>query len=900
MLPPGTRIGPYEIAGSLGAGGMGEVYRARDARLGRDVAIKVLSAPFTSDADRLARFEREARMLASLNHPSIAAIYGLEHTSPGANQPVVPALVLELVEGETLADRIRRGPITTVAALNIARQIAEALDFAHERGIVHRDLKPANIKIAADDVVKVLDFGLAKALVSDLESASESGLSNSPTITLGGTRAGVILGTAAYMSPEQTRGKAVDERADIWAFGCVLYEMLTGSRTFKGESVSDTIVAILERDPDLSLLPESTPNGVRLLLRRCLQKDVKRRLRAIADARIEIDDAIAQPAVGGLATTAFEESRPRGLSWPALSMLGVGLTAAAGVGWLVGRQQVPIAAPAFDRVIRLVSTAAHEFGPVVSPDGKWVAYLSNARGPTDVWVKFIAGGNPVNLTATADLTVQSQDGIGGLAVSPDGSQIAFQAQARGQLSGGWVIQAPLGDAPRRLLPLGSSGMQWSPDGKRIAYVKTGGPLGDALMVADADGQNEVEIVKREGARHVHWVRWDSAGKFVYFNYGFANANGEPTEIFRVPASGGAVEPVVSTTRRAAFPFPSPDGRGLFYAANPDGADLSLWWKDFSSGRQHRITTGVGEYSAPSVSADGQRLVGTVFEVGQSLERIALTFDRPVKLEPLTDGVSRDLDPAWSPDGTRLVFSSSRAGTRTLWTTRHDLTQPAPLTSGAALDERPAFSPDGQHVAFVSDRGGRRGIWLVSSGGGAPRLIAAANVIDTISWSPDGRRIVFSTPVGDAPGLMTLDVTSGQTVRIPTPAGAASPAWSPRDDVIAYVEPRGGATGAYAKFIRSTGEPVHDRGEHSELQVNNGILSWSPDGLRLAAASLPGGYGGSLWIVDPGAASPYRKLLDLATGDLIRGITWSRDGSSLVVGRVQRAGDIFFAERSVRQ
>src|SRR5258705_1315561 len=500
--------------------------------------------------------------------------------------------------------------------------------------------------------------------------------------------------------------------------------MLTGTLAFKGESVADTVAAILEREPNLSLVPTSTPSGIHVLLRRCLQKDVKHRLRDIADARLEIDDARTLP---------IAQVRRSPLSWPGVSMLVVGLAVGMGLGWLAGRRQ-DVAPPTFDRLIRLVSTAAHEFGPAISPDGKWVAYLSNARGPTDVWVKFIAGGDPVNLTANSDIAVQTLDAIGGLAVSPDGSQIAFQAQATPQLAGTWVIPAPLGGAPRKMLPTGDAGMQWSPDGKHVAYVKTGGPLGDALMVADADAQNEVEVVSRRGARHVHWIRWDPAGKFVYFNHGFLNANSEPTEIFRASVSGGPVERVVSTPRRAAFPFPYE--QGLFYAANPDGVDLSLWWKNLSSGREYRITTGVGEYSSPSASADGQRLVGTVLEVRRSLERVAVTFDRPVKLEPLTDEFSGDVDPAWSPDGTHVVFSSSRAGNRTLWTARGDLTQFAPLTSGAALDERPVYSPDGRQVAFVSDRAGRRGIWLVSAEVGAPRLIAAADGIDTISWSHD--------------------------------------------------------------------------------------------------------------------------------------------------------------------
>ena len=879
----GRRLGVYQLQTLLGAGGMGEVYRARDTRLGRDVAVKILFRRFSADPDRLARFEREARMLASLNHPNIATIHGIEESDG------VRALVMELVDGETLAEKIAGCGLALIEALTIARQIADALEAAHEKGIIHRDLKPANVKITPDGTVKVLDFGLAKLDETGLEVGEGAD-------TIEGTREGAVLGTAPYMSPEQARGKPIDKRSDIWAFGCVLYEMLTGTLAFKAESVADTIMVILQREPDLSLVPASSPDSVRLLLRRCLQKDPRRRLRDIGDARMEIDDAIAQPAMTGAMTVPVERVQQRRRSWLAISIFLAGLAAALSIAWLAGRRPETVAAPTFDRMIRLVSTPAHEFGPVISPDGKWVAYLSNARGPTDVWVKFIAGGDPINLTASSDIFVQSVDYIGGLAVSPDGSTLAFQAQAPGQLGAAWVIPAPLGGAPRRALPTGSSGMQWSPDGKRIAYVKTGGSLGDALMIADADAQNEVVLVKREGARHVHWIRWDPTGTSVYFNRGFRNFNTEPTEIFRADISGGRIERVVSTVRRAAFPFPHE--QGLFYAANPDGVDLSLWWKDLSSGRDYRLTTGVGEYSSPSLSADGRRLVGTVVEVRQSLQRVAVTFDRPVKLEPLTDGFSGDVDPAWSPDGTHLVFSSSRAGNRTLWRARGDLTQPAPLTSGIALDERPVYSPDGQQIAFLSDRGGRRGIWRVSTEGGAPQLIAAADVIDTISWSPDGRRLVFSTPVGDAPGLMTMDVATGKTARVPTPAAATAPAWSPHEDVIAYVEPRGGNIGVFMQFVTPSGQVVHYGPAPEKVNISNGFVSWSPDGLRLAAVSLPGASSGSIWISEPKSGRPFRKLADLTAGVFVRGLTWSRDGSALIVGQIQWAGDIFVADRSV--
>jgi serine/threonine protein kinase len=324
-LTSGTRLGPYEIVSPLGAGGMGEVYRARDTRLKRDVAIKILPESFAADSDRLARFQREAEVLASLNHPNIGGIYGLEesHPSTGSGQAALQALVMELVEGEDLSQRIARGAIPLDEALPIARQIAEALEAAHEHGIIHRDLKPANIKVRPDGSVKVLDFGLAK-----LAQASNSGLrtpdlSLSPTITSPAmaTHAGIILGTAAYMSPDQARGKALDKRTDIWAFGCVLYEMLTGTRAFAGDDVTDTLASVLKTEPDWTALPASTPTPIARLLRRSLEKDRKRRLDSAADARLEIDEAIAAPANGGACSGLIYAAVPR-MTPPAVIIAG--------------------------------------------------------------------------------------------------------------------------------------------------------------------------------------------------------------------------------------------------------------------------------------------------------------------------------------------------------------------------------------------------------------------------------------------------------------------------------------------------------------------------------------------------------------------------------------------------
>jgi serine/threonine protein kinase len=334
-LAAGRRVGPYEVVAALGAGAMGEVYRARDTKLNRTVALKVLPARFALDPDRLARFTREAQLLAALNHPNIAAIYGLEesHASTGSGHAAVQALVLELIEGPTLEERI--GSLSVAEALTIARQIADALDAAHEKGIIHRDLKPANIKITRDGVVKVLDFGLAKVW----DGAPQADISASPTLTARDLGSRTVLGTPAYMSPEQARGQSLDRRTDIWSFGCVLYEMLTGRVPFAGDTVSDTIAAILERSPDLTMVPAAAPPSIRRLLRRCFEKDRTRRLADIADARLDIDDALSGSETD--APVAFSISRTRErLTW-ASAMLLVGLTAAAIAVWATRPVSIP-------------------------------------------------------------------------------------------------------------------------------------------------------------------------------------------------------------------------------------------------------------------------------------------------------------------------------------------------------------------------------------------------------------------------------------------------------------------------------------------------------------------------------------------------------------------------------
>ena len=883
-LPSGSRLGSYVVDALLGRGGMGEVYRAHDTKLGRDVALKVLPASVSADRERLSRFAREARLLASLNHPNIGAIYGLEDSSD------FPALVLELVDGPTLEERLAAGRIGIAEGLRIARQVADALEAAHERGIVHRDLKPANIKVTSGDVVKVLDFGLAKGLT--LESGEVDAAS---TVTATATRAGTVVGTAPYMSPEQARGQAVDRRSDVWAFGCVLYEMLAGRRAFEGATMWDTLAAVLEREPDFAALPPGTPAAVRRLLRRTFQKDPRLRLRDIADARLEIDEALSPQGDGSAAPPPVAPPARR-LAWTAGGAVAAALLLSGGWFAYVWTRVVP---PSFARIVRFVSTAAHEFGPAISPDGKWVAYLSNARGPTDIWVKTLTGGEAINLTASQRVFVSEQLNISGLEISPDGGLIAFSGGPSGRVMGDastWVIPAPLGGTPRRLLPRAFHGLRWSPTGAKTAFILAGGSRGDSIWVGDSDGQNGREILKAEGGLHAHWVRWSRDERWIYFNRQIQNFNTGPTEIYRVPSGGGAAEAVVTTPRRAGMAVAMPDG-GLLYAANPDSVELGLWWRDLRSGSAYRLTSGIGEYTEPSVSADGRRVVATVLDTRQNLARIMVDGTTPAVLEPVTDGFTGDFDPVWSPDRGRLVFTSARTGTMNLWWMRPDFLRPEPLTAGNALDMRAAFSPDGQQIAFVSDRGQRWGVWTMPVENGTPRLLTPAILLDGVSWSPDGRRLVAATTGPDQPRLVTIDVNDGRVSPVVTPGGASAPAWSPTEDLIAYLAPLGQSNGTRLRFVTGGGR------ERPELvtpadpsQFGNGLLSWSADGRRLAVAGLPGVTTGTIWIVDVGSPPAWRKLIDLPAGVHLRGMTWSRDGRELLVGVMRTVGDIILAER----
>ncbi len=564
-LTPGSSVGPYRIERLLGVGGMGEVYRARDTTLRRDVAIKILRH-LTAEPERLARFEREARMLAALNHPNIGAIYGLEAAHGDR------ALVLELVEGETLADRIQRGPASVTDALTIARQIADALDAAHEKGIIHRDLKPANVKVTPGGVVKVLDFGLAKAATGELQS---------PTVTMDGSQARTILGTAAYMSPEQARGQTVDKRTDIWAFACVFYEMLTGQMAFPGATVSDTIVAILAREPDWTALPATTPPMVARLLRRGLEKDPKRRLRDIADARAELDDALEGGKAPAMAGSTTVVSAPSLWSrWAAIILIAV---ASGLAGWGVRRLS-----PASDNPLsnatftRLTNFEGNEPEAALSPDGKFATFLSDRDGPLDVWLTQVGSGRFVNLTHENHMPGLRP--VRNIGFSGDGSEIWFGGAPVSRMQ----IMPMMGGPPRPLLVDRTAEVAWSSDGARIVY-HTDAP-GDPMFVADRTGAGAKQIfVDPMVGGHNHHQAWSPDGRWIYFARGIQDIS--QMDLWRIAASGGQPERLTYHDAYVGFPTPIDDRSVLYIAQDHERSGPWLWSLDTNTRATRRVAYG---------------------------------------------------------------------------------------------------------------------------------------------------------------------------------------------------------------------------------------------------------------------------------------------------------------------
>jgi serine/threonine protein kinase/Tol biopolymer transport system component len=820
-LPSGSRLGIYEIGALLGIGGMGEVYRARDTKLNRDVAIKILLPAVANDPDRLARFSREARVLASLNHPNIAHIHGLEEADG------VGALVLELVEGEDLAQRIARGPIRLDEALPIARQIADALEAAHEQGIIHRDLKPGNIKVRPDGTVKVLDFGLAKAMEPALgvgPRATEA--MNSPALTSPATLTGVgvILGTAAYMSPEQARGRAVDRRSDIWAFGSVLFEMLTGERAFAGADTTDTIVSVVSKEPDWNALPSNAPAGIRRLLRRSLEKDPKRRLDSASAARIEIEEALTSSGAEADAHPQFQILNPAPAWRPALAGAVAAAVLSAGVVVVLWSPWRVTAPPRITRTTIATSSPATltingvDRDIAVSPDGTHLVYVGN--NGTQIFLRALDVLDPV-------LLVTGGDGIRALFVSPDGQWVGFASSntlrkvaitggppititgldsssrgatwaaddtiifATGSGTGLWRVSAAGGTPEVLTRPdraLGEAAHVFPeilPDGRAVLFTiasQTGGLNGAQVAVRDL--RTGAQKVLLRGGSHAHYV---STGHLVYVSAGTLRAIA--FDPIRLETRGAAVAVLsrLATTGDGAGDFTvSLDGT-LAYVDAPGGLATdarTLVWVD-RTGKEEAISAPPRAYEHPRLSPDGTRIL---LSSGGDLSIWDL---RRATLTRLTLDPDHGSFPVWTTDGRHVVFSAKRnlwrqaadgSGNAERLTTSDDAQFPNGVTpDGAALTFHEITSTMGRDLFQVALDGTHRVTPLVQT-----KFDERNGIV-----SPDGRWLAYDS---NSSGQFEIyvrpfpNVGSGQWQVSTT--GGARPLWARSGKELFYADPEG--------------------------------------------------------------------------------------------------------------
>ncbi len=833
-LTPGTRLGVYEVTEQIGAGGMGEVYRATDSNLKRSVAIKVLPASVAGDADRLARFQREAEVLAALNHPNIGAIYGLEKT------PDFTALVMELIEGDDLSQRIARGAIPLGEALPIAKQIADALEAAHEQGIIHRDLKPANIKVRSDGTVKVLDFGLAKAM--EPAAGSSPSVSMSPTLTTPAmTQAGIILGTAAYMSPEQAAGKPVDKRSDLWSFGVVVLEMLTGQPVFTGETVSHVLASVLKSDPDWTTLPVTTPSALRRLLRRCLEKDRKRRLSDAADARLEIEEALTAPADGAANSPNPESHIPnpvsswrQTLSW-AVAAAALGAAAVLTL-WAPWRSTTVPAPRKLLAGIGADASLATDRGAsaILSPDGTMLAFVALQEGQTRLFIRKLDQLQASALTGT--------EGAASPFFSPDGQWIAFfggDKLKKVSVTGGAAIA--LCDAQT------GRGGTWADD-DAIIFTPQGGVGANSLLmrISAAGGKPAPFGTPLEGGKTQRWPQTIPGGSAILYTEHSAGGGFDGANIVVAPLAGGTPKIIV---RGGYFGRYVASGhliymeQGTLFAVRFDPNRLE------TIGQAVPVLEGLSGNGGSmgsaqlSVSLEGT-LVYVPGAVGGQTVPIEWTT-RDGKTSMLRATPANWMNPRFSPDGQKLAIVISDSRQSDIWVydwARDTLTQ---LTFDPGADRIPVWTPDGRRIVFASDRG-KAGVsnlyWVNADGTGeVTRLTDSPNPQIPASWHPSGRFLAFQeTRPALGPDLMLLsmegDAARGWTpgkssVFLSTPANESSPMFSPDGRWIAYgsseagddvyVRPFPGPGGKWRVSTEGASFPHWSAAAHELLFVSQG-------------------------------------------------------------------------------
>jgi Tol biopolymer transport system component len=863
-LTSGTKLGPYEIVSPVGAGGMGEVYRARDTRLGREVAIKVLPEALAHDADRLRRFKQEARTIAALNHPNILGIHDI-----GAHDGA-PFLVSEFLEGQTLREKLVSGPLPVRRAIEYALGVAQGLAAAHEKGIVHRDLKPENVFVTRDGRIKVLDFGLAKLVRPEENHETEVTLT-SPTSP------GMVMGTVGYMSPEQVRSEPIDPRSDIFSFGSVLYEMLTGKRAFRCETSAETMTAILREEPQgLNDTGWQGPLELQRILARCLEKNVERRFQSASDLGFAME-SLSGTSSGTPAGTPTAKRVPQTRSWRA--WLPWAIAAALLMGTAVRETLRPAAAPAnplekahFARVTDFVSVEA-----AISPDGKFVAFISDHDGPFDVWLTQVGSGRSVNLTQGKAGPLPGP--LRSVGFSGDGSEI--------WLGGGDVdmrlrLMPLTGGTPHNFLGEEAVNLAWSPDGERIVYHTFAN--GDPMFVADRTGANARRIFGDRPGLHNHFPAWSPDGRSIYFVHGRPAT--KEMDLWRIDPDGGHPERLTQRNTDVAYPTPVGNRTVFYVARDEDGSGPWLWAFDLKRRDSQRVSVGLEQYTSVQASADGRKLVATISNpiaglwTVPILDRVAEEHD----VKPFTVPTARALAPRFS--GSSLFYLSSLGTGDGLWRLRDGTVTEIWKGADGALLETPAVSPDGGRVAIVLRRSGKHQLHVLSSDGAELQPIAEGLVPQGSScWSPDGRWIVTGGSDTAGPGLFKIPLDGGSPVRLAS-GPALNPVWSPDGSLIVYagtnvrsfapllaVRPDGTSVKLPEIILRRLGERVRFLPDGKSLIYMGGLLA-SQD----------------FWLLDL-TSMKSRLLTRLQNRDAMRTFDITSDGKQIVFDRLRENSQV---------
>jgi len=879
-LNAGQNLGPYEIVEAIGAGGMGEVYRARDARLDRDVAIKVLPDRVGANPDSLARFEREAKAVAALSHPNILSIHDF-----GRHDGTAYAVV-ELLEGETLREALAPGPLPQRKAIDYARQTARGLGAAHDGGVVHRDLKPENLFVTRDGRLKILDFGLAGTIGERPTDIPD----DTPTFTHL-TAPGTVLGTINYMSPEQARGQPAGPSSDIFSLGSVLYEMLTGNRPFERETAPETMTAILREDPpEISSADQGTSLGVQRIVQRCLEKRPEERFQSAHDLAFALETS-AGTSTGAYPATDVTPRKPKRFAWwPVVAALALGL--AAGL-ILTGGFGSPTRLPLIK--ITPLTFSGYDVDPSAAPDGRTIVFSSQRAGARGIWVKQLDGGEGP-LTSGHDERPR---------FSPNGSTVLFSRTENGKTS---IYRVPLvGGEPRKLIENAISA-DWSPDGERIVFVRLEPPMG-MIGIANSDGSGET-ILARRPAMVLYSPRWSPDGKTVAFHMTQLN-NNVTKHLQLMDVETGEIRELAPDRPCLAGLTWSGDGERLVFAWSDDllagiassSALISI----------QEVKTGVTEDllwvrdalvlqagTAMDIAGPGQ-LVYSTLNTAQSLQEITLDGSSPTGQRLLTSGSSVDRQPVYAADGETILFSSNRGGSLDLWTINTRTGSVLQLTDDEASDWDPAYSADGSEIVWSSDRSGNLEIWMANADGSGARQVTDDGVsAENPGMTPDGEWVVYMTSNPDKSGMWKIRIDGTEATRL-YDKSAFIPEFSPDGKYLAFnvsVDPN---TNGMRILDIESGE-VTKFGDltlsSNYVSSSDGRARWFSDGRSIAFAAAVDGQNGVLaqdFIPGRDTTSTRRKLAGFDPEWQVETFDLSPDDQRIVLSRVRPGGTVMLVE-----